>query len=100
MITARYVVAMALLIPTALCLGGCKADKQSSDKREAGGEVLPGSASDAMLPLDSVRSQPPLAPHSEAPKGSADPSGKLAPAATQAPDSAEIAAPEPKPDAT
>ena len=26
------------------------------------GEILPGSASDAMLPLDTVRSQPPLAP--------------------------------------
>ena len=45
----------------ALALAGC-GDKTAPDKTAAaGGQVLPGSASDAMLPQDTVRSQPPLA---------------------------------------
>jgi len=45
----------------ALAVAGC-GDKAAPDKTAAaGGEVLPGSASDAMLPQDTVRSQPPLA---------------------------------------
>lgn len=47
------------LLPLALAACG-KAEK--SEKAGAGGEILPGSASDAMLPLDTVKSQPPLAP--------------------------------------
>jgi hypothetical protein len=48
-----------------LAPGGCK-DGQKSTGGTAGGEILPGSTSDAMLPLDSVRSQPPLAVQSSA----------------------------------
>ena len=36
---------------------------------QAGGEILPGSASDAMLPLDTVTSQPPLAPRQDSGPG-------------------------------
>lgn len=50
--------ALALL---AACSGGEK--QQGAGKAE--GEILPGSASDAMLPADTVRSQAPLAPHAE-----------------------------------
>lgn len=43
-----------------LALSAC--NKQTEKQVQAGGEILPGSASDAMLPLDTVTSQPPLAP--------------------------------------
>ncbi len=46
----------------ALALAGCGKAADKSTGGTADGEILPGSASDAMLPLDSVRSQPPLAP--------------------------------------
>lgn len=49
----------------------------------AQGEVLPGSASDAMLPLDTVRSQAPLAPKpaaKAAPSEAADEDAPAAPA--------------------
>ncbi len=48
-----------------LALAACQGEKPD-DKARAGGEILPGSASDAMLPLDTLRSQPPLAPRPEA----------------------------------
>ena len=47
-------------------LGGCKGEpKSDAGAGTAQGEVLPGAASDAMLPLDTVKSQAPLAPKSE-----------------------------------
>ena len=52
------------LVP--LALAGCQQEKKPAEARTAQGEILPGSASDAMLPLDSVRSQPPLAPQEQA----------------------------------
>jgi hypothetical protein len=43
-------------------LVGCGSEKKpKAASGSAYGEVLPGSASDAMIPYDSVRSQPPLA---------------------------------------
>lgn len=72
------VLAMALT----LALPACQAEKQPASQRAAGGEVLPGSASDAMLPVDTLRSQPPLAPR---PSGSAKvPGGKAAPSQSAA----------------
>ncbi|HMO67368.1 MAG TPA: hypothetical protein PKE25_01665 [Novosphingobium sp.] len=52
-----------LLVP-ALCLllTACGKESQAPVAAQAGGEVLEGSISDAMLPLDTVRSQAPLAP--------------------------------------
>lgn len=47
---------LLLVIALAACGSG-----NSPAQDAAGGEVLQGSVSDAMLPLDSVRSQPPLA---------------------------------------
>ena len=55
-----------MLAATLLALAGCKGDtKKDAGAGTAQGEVLPGSASDAMLPLDTVKSQAPLAPKSE-----------------------------------
>lgn len=63
---AAFRLACFTLLPLALAACG---KKDASDKA-AGGEILPGSASDAMLPLDTVRSQPPLAPPTVAASGS------------------------------
>lgn len=92
------------LLPLALLavLTACQAEKQA-DNRSAEGEILPASVSDAMLPLDTVRSQPPLAPKSEIePSGKG--SGKVKPgdvAAVAAPtataSASASAAPEPAP---
>lgn len=47
----------------ALLLTACGSEPKKADGAgQASGEVLPGSASDAMIPLDQVRSQAPLAP--------------------------------------
>ena len=57
-------VLVAVLI--GLAVVGCQEKKQAAPSHAtAVGEVLPGSVSDAMLPVDTVRSQPPLAPKTE-----------------------------------
>jgi hypothetical protein len=72
-----------------IALAGCKGDaKKDAGAGKAQGEVLPGSASDAMLPLDTVKSQAPLAPKSEGGEGS-DTKGK----SKNTPDRSAIAAP-------
>jgi hypothetical protein len=53
------------IVLLALALGACNQTAPKQAGGTAGGEVLPGSTSDAMLPLDTVRSQPPLAPRVE-----------------------------------
>ncbi len=58
----------ACIAAALLLIAGCQQGKQAGGGKDGGvaaGEVLPGSASDAMLPYDTVRSQPPLAPRSE-----------------------------------
>lgn len=57
---------LTCLIALPLALAACGKDKQPDAKAEAAGEILPGSIDDAMLPLDTVRSQPPLAPRPDA----------------------------------
>ena len=52
---------LLLTMLSALALAACS-DKHPNDNRTAQGQVLEGSVSDAMLPLDTVRSQAPLAP--------------------------------------
>jgi hypothetical protein len=58
-----------LIVPAllALLLSGCGGDeaKKAGGAGTAQGEVLPGSVSDAMIPLDQVKSQAPLAPKVE-----------------------------------
>ena len=86
-----------------LCLSGCKGEpKPDAGAGTAQGEVLPGAASDAMLPLDTVKSQAPLAPKAEGsdggdPKVGSKPGVKAAKA--EAPlKSDEAAAPAPSAD--
>lgn len=69
--TLRPALTLALILAPILTLAACGGtEKNEKDRRTAAGEILPGSISDAMLPYDTVRSQPPLAPP-EAVKGSA-----------------------------
>lgn len=65
--TPRLLLAMAPLTLLTAC-GGDTPD----DARAPSGEVLEGTISDSMLPLDTVRSQPPLAEPSAAAKAPAD----------------------------
>lgn len=58
--------ASALLPALTLALAACQGEKKPADGGNAQGEILPGSASDAMLPLNTLRSQPPLAPQTQA----------------------------------
>lgn len=63
-------IAIALL--ASLALAACKGEQKKETGGTAQGEILPGSVSDAMLPLDTVKSQAPLAPKAEgAEKGDA-----------------------------
>lgn len=73
----------AVILAAALALAACGSDPAPSGDATASGEVLEGSISDAMLPLDSVQSQSP-------------PLENVAPA----PDSAEAAAAEEGADST
>ncbi|MGE3693259.1 MAG: hypothetical protein AB7F98_17930 [Novosphingobium sp.] len=54
--------ALALIV----ALPACGGEKRQETKGTAGGEILEASVSDAMLPTDQVRSQPPLAPRTQA----------------------------------
>ena len=51
---------LAIALVPAL-LAGCGDDPVSNDDRTASGQVLEGSISDAMIPLEQLKSQPPLA---------------------------------------
>lgn len=79
----RLIAAVVLMLAAAAC------HKQPDKQGQAGGEILPGSASDAMLPMDTVTSQPPLAPRSD--KGPS--AGESDAADAAAPDAAAPAAP-------
>ncbi len=67
-----------ILAALALMLGACSQPKQAKQSGTAQGEILEGSVSDAMLPLDTVRSQAPLA------SGPASSDGPATGAATKA----------------
>lgn len=57
MIRSRLLIFLA--IPA--LLAACRDEQPATEGAAASGEVLEGTISDAMLPLDTVRSQPPLA---------------------------------------
>lgn len=81
-----------LLAPLLLTLAGCDLGGGNAGKDAAAGQVLPGTISDAMVPLDSVRSQGPLAPQPG--QGSAtDSASDAADAAAEPTDAASAAAP-------
>ena len=72
------------LLSLALMLAACGGAKKDEGAGTAAGEILPGSVSDAMLPLDTVRSQAPLAPKVES-TGAADATEASAAASDAAP---------------
>ena len=51
---------LLLALPLLALLAACGGDSSGDEGRAASAEVLEGTISDAMLPVDSVRSQPPL----------------------------------------
>jgi hypothetical protein len=67
---ARIAVLALLSLTLAACQGEAK--KPDAGQQTAKGEILEGSISDAMLPVDTVRSQPPLAPKSSESDSSSD----------------------------
>ena len=88
MTKSRFLATIALL-----ALSAC--NKQTDKQVQAGGEILPGSASDAMLPLDTVTSQPPLAPKIDKLPGTGKASAVPAAAAQLGADVAPAPAPVP-----
>lgn len=64
----------------ALALAGCgeSAPERGSDERQAAGEVLGGTISDAMLPLDQLRSQSPTLREQPAPQAAGAGNGEEA----------------------
>lgn len=92
---------LALLLPL-LLLAGCNKSAKN-DQRSASGEVLQGTTSDAMLPLDKLKSQGPMLAPSErktTPEGVDDESSGLDDVTSEssaAPADATSAAPSPAP---
>ncbi|MCB2066335.1 MAG: hypothetical protein KDE15_06810 [Erythrobacter sp.] len=86
---------LPLLAAPLLLLVACSdedAALSEDDGREASGEVLEGSISDAMLPLEEVQSQAPLAEPEAAPSGGATTAaGEAAEPASEPAESAEAA---------
>ena len=94
--------AFAIVALSLLTLTACQAEPNKTAGGTAQGEVLPGAASDAMLPLDTLKSQAPLAPKTEGESGdklAAKPGGKpkTADKASDAAPPAETAADTPPP---
>ena len=89
--------AALLLIMLALPLAACGGDeRKAGGNRSAEGEILQGSTSDAMLPLDTVRSQAPLAPKAvESSKGGDSDDRPDKPEKPKKSDSPATSAPEP-----
>ena len=95
-------VRLVALCTLPLALAGCKDHKKPPETSTAQGEILPGSASDAMLPLDTVRSHPPLAPQATAsghPGGAAQGDSAQAAPSDAASDAGEAPAATPSPSA-
>ena len=59
-----------LMLAAAALLALPACSKKPETQAQAGGEILEGSISDAMLPLDTATSQPPLAPKTAPNSGS------------------------------
>ena len=95
---ARFPAALTVLALAALPLGACGGGGESGDdERTASGEVLEGTISDEMLPLDTVTSEPPLL-KTESPRaagGDAEAQGDEAEEGAEAPDSESSAVAEP-----
>jgi hypothetical protein len=89
-----------IVLTAALLLAACNRGDQGAagERKAAAGDVLGGSISDAMLPLDTVTSQsPPLRDEAASPEG-APSAGKAAKPKAKA--SEGVTEPEPSPSAT
>lgn len=92
---------LALLIPLALLTACNKTAK--NDERSASGEVLRGTISDEMLPVDKLKSEPPLLAPSErakTPEGVEDEASGEPDATTETSAAADAAAAPPAPTAS
>lgn len=88
----RLALITALLCALAAC--GGQNDAAGPERGSAAGEVLGGEVTDAMLPLDSVKSTSPAEPRAAPPTGTA--TGQPAPERSIAPPGAEVSGgPEP-----
>lgn len=83
-----------------LALSACQDEPKKAAGGTAQGEVLPGAASDAMLPLDTLKSQAPLAPKTEGGEPGDAKEPKKAKAGTKPSDTASNSAAEVKQDAS
>ncbi|WP_271076956.1 hypothetical protein [Aurantiacibacter sp. MUD61] len=86
--------------PALMLLAACNGDQAPADDdtREASGEVLEGTISDDMIPIDQLRSQPPLAEPDPEEGGSGSGSGNASASEDGVADEAEEpAAAEPEP---
>jgi len=75
-----------ILLAALALLGACHGSSPKNDQRSASGQVLQGTISDAMLPVDKLRSQGPLLAPSQAkttPEGAADEAGGAADATSE-----------------
>ena len=81
----RRIIPIAALLLLAACQDDVPAETEADAEREAEGEVLGGTISDDMLPLDDVRSQsPPLQENGEGGSGDSETTAPDAPAANPA----------------
>ena len=87
---------LASLLPFVL-LAACQDDAAPAEgEGDVSGEVLEGTISDAMLPLDTVQSQPPLLN----PEGEAGENSESAPASDASSDATATPQPESEPEPT
>ncbi len=91
---------IAIFALALLALSACKAEPKQAAGGTAQGEVLPAAASDAMLPLDTLKSQAPLAPKSEGGEAGDAKAAKPGKATTKASDKPADTADAVKPDAS
>lgn len=84
------------ILPVLAVLAGCGSQETQAPKGSSFGEVLPGSASDAMLPYDTATSAPPLAPYQGSVGGENEDTAPLPRTGASAPEDA----PEPAPEAS
>jgi len=83
----------AFAVPAAcILLAACGGGDNDNDQRTAAGQVLEGSISDSMVPLETVRSQPPLAKVTGTPNPSATASGEPEAEITPTPENGETPA--------
>ena len=93
--TIRFALGALFAVALAACNGDAPAEDSAADAdRSAQGEVLGGTISDDMLPLDAVRSQSPPLEAPREPGAAASPTSAAAPSA---PDESEEPAPAAEP---